>query len=119
MFKNHPAVFAAAASLFLSATAFANCQYPEKSTVPNGATATEKEMIEGQRGVKKFMADMDVYLACLDEQSKAEASAEEDPKAAQQKASIAAKKHNAAIDDMEQLAAAFNEQVRAFKTRED
>lgn len=119
MYKINHFVCAAITGLLFSGTAFAKCDYPEKSSVPNGATASEQEMIEGQRGVKKFMAEMDEYLACLDEESKAETDAEEDPKAAQQKASIAAKKHNAAVDDLEQFAASFNEQVRAFKDRED
>lgn len=119
MYKINHFVCAAITGLLLSGTAFAKCDYPEKSSVPNGATATEQEMIEGQRGVKKFMAEMDEYLACLEEHAKVESDAEEDPEAAQQKASIATKKHNAAVDDLEQFAASFNEQVRAFKNRDE
>ncbi len=99
--------------------AVAQCSYPEKSSVPNGLTATEAEMIEGQRAVKKFMADMDEYLACLESESESAKMTEEDAEAALQHEAIAAKKHNAAVDDMERLAAAFNEQVRAFKGRDE
>lgn len=98
--------------------AIAQCEYPEKSPVPNGMTATEQDMLEGQRAVKSFMASMDEYLACLDEEAKVAISKEEDEEAQLQHHEIATKKHNAAVEDMEKLAASFNDQVRAYKNRE-
>jgi len=98
---------------------FAACDYPEKGTLPDGATATEAEMIEGQKAVKKFMADMDVYLECLDTE-KTEAAVEgEDPEITAQREAITVKRHNAGVDELERLAADFNEQVRAYKNRDD
>lgn len=106
---------AIATSILLASQAYANCDYPERAKVPDGTTATEAEMIEGQKAVKSFMAAMDVYLACLEEQTSAAATEGEDPEITQQREAVAGKRHNAAIDDMEVLAAAFNEQVRAYK----
>lgn len=98
--------------------ASAQCEYPQKDPVPNGITASEQDMLDGQRSVKTFMAAMDEYLACIEEDAKVAVSAEEDPEAQQQQQSIATKKHNAAVEDMEKLAASFNEQVRTYKNRD-
>ena len=46
-------------------------RYPTKASIPNGSTASQEEMIEGQRGVKKYVADMETYLACIVEEEKA------------------------------------------------
>ncbi|MEM7278948.1 MAG: hypothetical protein AAF385_12555 [Pseudomonadota bacterium] len=95
----------------------AACDYPEKADIPNGATATEAEMIAGQKTVKRFMAQMDDYLACIDAEN-AEAAVEgEAEEITAQREAFAVKKHNAAVDDLERVAAEFNEQVRAFKNK--
>ena len=48
--------------------AYADCTYPRApASMPNGNTASMEEMVEGQKQVKQYMADMDTYLKCLDE----------------------------------------------------
>ena len=42
---------------FVAQSAFA-CDYPSRVLIPNGNTATKEEMIDGQRGVKQYVADM-------------------------------------------------------------
>lgn len=96
------------------------CDYPERVAIPNGTTATKEEMLEGQRGVKKFVADMQVYLDCIvEEEKKARAAivdlAAEDE---QQREDLLNKKYNAAVDEMERLAAQFNVEVQAYKAKE-
>ncbi|MEO1202755.1 MAG: hypothetical protein AAFX10_08615 [Pseudomonadota bacterium] len=108
-----------AALLATAGAAAAACEYPDRADLPNGATATEEEMIAGQRSIKKFMADMDAYLACIEKETEGADVEGEDPEIAAQRQAIAVKRHNAAVDELEQVAAAFNEQVRAFKARED
>jgi hypothetical protein len=95
------------------------CDYPEHTSIPNGATATKEEMIAGQKGVKKFMAEMEAYLACIaDEDKEQRAGIEEpDPIVEAQRDEMLVKKHNAAVEDMEKVAAAFNEEVRAYKAQ--
>ena len=97
------------------------CDYPERVSIPNGNTATKDEMVAGQRGVKKFMADMETYLACIEEEDKQNRAGieEPDPIVEAQRDEMIVKKHNAAVDDMEKVAAAFNEEVRAYKARGD
>ena len=42
------------------------CDYPTRTDVPNGSSATKDEMIQGQRNVKSYMAAMEEYLACIE-----------------------------------------------------
>ena len=96
------------------------CDYPDRVAIPNGTTATKEEMLEGQRGVKAYVATMEAYLECIvDEEKKARAlledlSAEEE----QQREDMLNKKYNAAVDEMERLAAQFNVEVQAYRAKE-
>ena len=51
--------------LFAAPSALA-CDYPQRASVPDGATATKEEMISGQRDVKSYMAAMEAYLSCIE-----------------------------------------------------
>ena len=108
-------------SIFLAAQAGLACEYPTKAPIPNGGTASQEEMIEGQRGVKKYVADMEAYLECIVEEEKAARAAIEDlqPEDEQQREDLLTKKYNAAVEEMEQVAAKFNVEVQTFKARND
>ena len=96
------------------------CDFPDRVLVPNGTTATKDEMLEGQRGVKKYMANMDVYLQCIvDEEKIALARIEVlSPEDEQKRQDLLTKKYNAAVDEMDRLAAQFNVEVQAYKAKE-
>lgn len=106
--------------MFIAPVALA-CDYPEHTTIPNGKSATKDEMVAGQRGVKKFMADMEEYLACIEEEDKQDRAGieEPDPIVDAQRDEMLVKKHNAAVEDMEKVAAQFNDEVRTYKARKD
>ena len=108
------------AVIIFAPTALA-CDYPQRISIPNGSSATKDEMVAGQRGVKKFMADMEEYLACIEEEDKRNRAGieEPDPIVEAQRDEMLVKKHNAAVDDMEKIAAKFNEEVRTYKARKD
>ena len=95
------------------------CEYPERIDIPSGSSATKDEMVAGQKGVKNFMADLEEYIACLDEEEEQHSADVEEPDSASeaQRDKMLVKKHNAAVDDMEKVAAAFNEEVRVYKDR--
>lgn len=106
----------AATILFFSPFAFA-CDYPQRAELPNGSTATKESMLAGQKSVKRYMAEMEEYLACIDQAEKDAVIALMDPtddELASREAAIT-KKYNAAVEEMELTAARFNEQVRAYK----
>ncbi len=96
------------------------CDYPERVTVPNGTTATKEDMLQGQRGIKKFVADIEVYLECIVEEERIARAAIEIISAEdeQQRDDLLNRKYNAAVDEMERLAAQFNVEVQAYKAKE-
>ena len=60
---------AATAAVFLSLSLPAiACEYPESAEIPNGSTATREEMLAGQQAVKDYIAAMEEYLACIEEE---------------------------------------------------
>ena len=109
----------------------AECFYPEEVSIPDGTASTYEEMRDSQTFVKEYMAEMETYLDCLDEENPEEENlAQENPT---QKNPTQAndqtnegeqiggsdspfkQKRHVAIDAMESVAARFNEQVRAYK----
>lgn len=107
-------------ALLVSTQAALACDYPERVTIPNGANATKEEMLDGQKGVKDYVAKMETYLDCIVEEEKAARAAIEDmtPEVEQQREDMLTKKYNAAVEEMEKLAAAFNVEVQAYKGRD-
>lgn len=112
-------IMAVAGLSTLAIAAQAACEYPASIRIPDGSTATKDEMIDGQKAVKQYMADMDAYLACLEKENAAAAVEAEDAEIAAQREALHVKRHNAAVEAMEGLAARFNEQVRAYKARSE
>lgn len=96
------------------------CDYPDRVTVPNGTTATKDDMLQGQRSVKEFVAGMEVYLECIVEEEKTARAAIEEISAEdeQQREDLLNKKYNAAVDEMERIAAQFNVEVQAYRAKE-
>lgn len=108
-------------SFFLIAPALLACDYPSRVDIPNGAAATRDEMIAGQRSVKEYVAAMEEYLDCIVTEEKAKRATMDSLTAEdeQLREEMLNKKYNAAVDEMESLAARFNAEVRAFKERDD
>ncbi len=110
--------------LAMSATAEAACVYPQApQSLPNGSKATEADMKAANAQVKEYSKTVqEVYLPCL-EQEKNEAVAALDSTDAEYAAkkasieSIQAKKHNAALDELQALATRWNSEIKAFKEK--
>jgi hypothetical protein len=109
MLRANHLMISAAAAICIS-QAHAECASPQVVTVPDGATATSEEMVEAQTHVKQYMAEMELYLDCLDQE---EAAMSEPP--TDEIKQTHTKRHNTAVDTMETVAIKFNEQVRVFK----
>jgi hypothetical protein len=110
------------AGMLASGFAAAECMYPKvPASIPDGKTATEEEMMNGMRAVKEYNAQVTAYLNCLDMQMQtdiAAAGADAPPETVAQIKSINAKRHDAAVDELQSHAARFNEQVKVYKTRD-
>ncbi|MEM1404839.1 MAG: hypothetical protein AAGG55_15995 [Pseudomonadota bacterium] len=104
-----------------SALAIEDCGAPEKPMMPDGSTATMEQMLEGQKAVKTFQADLKIHLECLDEHMAAAEDAasktdDEEAKATHQAAyNEAFNAYNAAVSSEEEVAGDFNVALRAYK----
>lgn len=110
-----------AAGMLCIAPAFADCAYPKKpDDPPNGAKATQEEMLTAQRATKQFNVDVESYLACLSGETEtlvSELGPDATPEQVQKLKNKQAMKHNAAVDDLQKHADAFNKSLRAFKSK--
>lgn len=104
--------------LILSPFALA-CEYPSRVDVPDGATASRDDMLESQQAVKDYMSAMEEYLACIEQEEKDTVATMPDitEEELAKRGATLAKKHNAAVEEMEIVAARFNEAVRDYKAQ--
>jgi hypothetical protein len=98
-----------------SIAAHADCPYPKApSAVPDGKTASEAEMVAAMQAFKAYNDEVNAFGVCLDQETKTKSTG-----TAQllQLKTLQAKKHNAAVDELQSKAKLFNEQVRIYKAR--
>jgi cyclophilin family peptidyl-prolyl cis-trans isomerase len=88
----------------------AECAPPEPPPLPDAATATRDDMLAAQRRVRDFVAAGETHLTCLSK------VIDDDERSADDR-NAAVSEHNRMIAVMEQVASAFNEQVRIFRGR--
>jgi cyclophilin family peptidyl-prolyl cis-trans isomerase len=86
------------------------CEPAVAPPLPTAATATLEEMVEAQRQVREFVASGESYLGCLSELIDDEDRNAEDR-------NVGVVEHNRMVTVMEEVAASFNRELRAFKTR--
>jgi len=97
-----------AATVLPSLAAFADCTLPPApSKIPDGATASEQEMIAAMNTLKEYNGDVTVYLKCLDYEVKQNRMA----------SSLRDSKNNSAVTELQAIADKFNQQVRLFKSK--
>lgn len=90
-------------------SAFA-CDVPADITIPPGDTATLDDMLAAQASVRDYIAAMEEYLACMDQEM--EAMPEETP---EEERTQMVEQYNTGVDQMEAVAADFNEQRVLFQ----
>ncbi len=112
-----------AAGIVTSAAA-QDCSAPKAPDVPNGATASEEQMVQGQQAIKSYMAESTAYLSCLAQEGKRfrdQIMKDKSLSDADRKAKLAekdkelTKRHNDAVDEQESIAARFNNAVREYR----
>jgi hypothetical protein len=107
-------------SLF-AAPAFAVCSYPKApEKIPDGNTATLEEMLAAKTAVDAYNKEIESYLSCLNLEYSAQLTAEGSKLTDAQKKELEKRqtqKHNAAVDEDEQVAARLNEQIRIYKAK--
>lgn len=103
--KKIPALSIAIALLLCTSTSKAECVINEPPAIPDGATATEEQMVAAQKVVKDYLALTQDYLACLEFEGKGKPNG---PWTAL---------YNQQTEKMERLASDFNKQLKAFKSK--
>jgi hypothetical protein len=112
----------ALAAITAAPSAFAACTYPHApGQYPDPATATMDDMVASNKEVKQFIADMDAYIKCVDEENPAPADVKSltdaQKKEIQEREKIRAQKHNAAVADEEAMRDKWHDVLTAFKAR--
>ena len=106
----------------LPAAAWADCVYPKQpSKTPDGNRAPRADMIAAKKVFDKYQTDITAYLSCLKAEHEtamaANATASEaDKKKMEERWE---KRNDAAVDEAQQVADRFNEQLRLCKARPD
>ncbi|MFO0447426.1 MAG: hypothetical protein ACK52I_01840, partial [Pseudomonadota bacterium] len=113
MIRRFLAATALSAGVLLALPAAANCVYPRApESMPDGNTATMEEMVEGQKAVRAYVAEMEAFLKCLEgsvpKPADPAALTEEQKKEQERLETIRAQRHNAAVGEMEAVAERFN-----------
>lgn len=115
-----PVLFACCVSSLLFGSLALACDYPQSPTMPNGSTASKEEMVAGQKDVKSYIQELEEYQQCLvDEEEAARAELELEPEDVKQREELLTKKYNAAHDEMVKVAAAFNEELKEYQSRDE
>ncbi|HNR21549.1 MAG TPA: hypothetical protein PKL49_00850 [Steroidobacteraceae bacterium] len=112
-----PILAAALVIAFAGGPVYAACTYPTSpDKIPDGRVASMEEMIAAKKQVEQYNKDMEAYLSCI--KLEFDAQSADSTLTAEQKTELEKRqvqKHNAAIDELEGVAARFNEQVKAYK----
>jgi len=91
------------------------CDYPPaKPEIPDGKTATNEQMMTAQGAVKDYVAKMEAYVACVDQEVESLGDT-----VTEAQRNVQVQKHNAAVDEMTAVADQFNAEVRAFRDAEE
>jgi multidrug resistance efflux pump len=91
------------ASGLMVPAAFAACEQGDPPEMPDGATASEAQMADAVRAVKGYIAATEEYQACLTAEGR--------------RGKMDIDNYNKSTDRMEKLAANFNRQLKAYKSR--
>jgi hypothetical protein len=111
---------AVAVALLLIAQSALACDYPERiDNVPDGNSATRDEMVAGKKAVQSYLAEMEDYLSCIeDEEAQAlNTMGKVDDETKRQRKLTFDKKYNAAVEEMNLVAEQFNIQLRAYNAK--
>ena len=105
-------------SLCVSAAAHAECAFPKAPTsIPNGATASEPEMVAAMKAFKTYNDEVTAYGQCLEDETQAKVKDGMSPIALREFKIIQTKKNNTAVEDLKSKVKEFNDQVHVFKAR--
>jgi hypothetical protein len=105
----------------IASPAWAACNYPAApAKLPDGSTASREDMIGGKKLVETYNSEMNAYLGCIKKEYDESVAKQAAALTEEQKQQMAARytaKNDAAVDELQGVAARFNEQLRVFKAK--
>lgn len=105
----------------LPAAAWADCTYPRApAKMPDGGSASREEMLAAKKVVDQYQVDMNAYLECIKTEHDQSLAKQDAAMTEDQKKQITvryAQKNDAAVDELQDVASRFNEQLRAFRAK--
>lgn len=105
--------------LFFASSLALACDYPERPSIPDGATASKEELLAAKTNVQEFIAKVDEYLTCIEAAEKEAAAALDNPSQEELAArdDMLNKKFDAANEEKVLLGEQFNQQIRAYNAK--
>ena len=104
-----------------ASSAYADCNYPKApAAIPDGKSAALEEMLAANKAVKAYNAEMETYLGCIKKEVEESMARQNETLSEDQKRQMTAvwqQRNNAAVDELESVAARLNEQIRAYKAQ--
>lgn len=108
------------ASILIFSTSLAiACDYPERPGIPDGATASKDDLLAAKDAIQQYMADVDVYLKCIESEETAavEKLDNPSPEEVQRREEMLNKKFDAANEEKVLLGEQFNQQIRIYNEK--
>jgi len=104
--------------ILTTSLAFA-CDYPARPHIPDGSTASKDEILSARSEVQGYIAAVDDYLLCIENDEKAAIAEIDDPSAEelQRRDDMLNKKFDAAHEEKVLVAEQLNQQIRAYKQK--
>lgn len=103
--KKRTALALAVFTIGAAGAAQAECTLKDPPAIPDGTSANQDEMLTAQQAVKAYVAETQEFLSCLEFEGKGRSGGDW------------TRRYNDASTRMEKLAADFNKQLRAFKSK--
>lgn len=102
--------------LFMTAPLAFACDYPARPAIPDGSTASKDELLAAKEAVTNYLAGVDAYLTCIEDEEKAAVAELDnpDPDDLKRRDEMLSKKFDAANDEKALVGEEFNQQVRAY-----
>ncbi len=105
---------------FVASAAHAACNYPvAPGAFPDGSVATKEDMLAAKKLVVKYNDEMTAYLSCTKSEFDAKLASQADVTDAQKAdlTRVQAQKEDAAVKEVTDVTERFNEQLRAWKAK--
>ncbi len=92
------------------------CDVPALVVIPDGTRVSAQQLNDVRADIYQYLAAMDAYLACLEEEMEAAGGRDRVPP---DYMTLMINRHNIAVDEMATVLQHFNAQVQAYTTSND